>query len=206
MNVEHLAIDGSVVTIEAEADLSTRATAAGWAIVPSLMRSHPFTVFPPGYTRLAEDAVRANPASVEILSREEFRLKDGALRVVEARARGATGGSHEVTFGAWEGETGCLVTSLRGRETKRLVEVFDTLKFRPRRGGLAIDSPVMPVPRTPEVITEIPGVAVLAIRPALAGECWSVTQDARVRGGRRRAVPDPQDERGAAVRLADDGR
>jgi hypothetical protein len=61
-----------------------------------------------------------------------------------------------------------MSTSLIGSQPERLVEVFDTLAFSERRGGLAIDSPITPRPREPEVITELPGLAILAIRPAIA--------------------------------------
>ncbi len=170
MKVEHLAVDGSVVAIEAEADLNTRATAAGWAIVPSLMRAHPFTITPAGHSRAVEEAVRTRTESVRILSTKEFRVKNGTLRIAEVGVPGIPGGARELTVGAWEGDGGCLSSSLRGRETNRLAEVFDTLAFAPHQKGLAIDSPIMAQPRAPEVIKEIPNVGVLAVRPAVASE------------------------------------
>jgi hypothetical protein len=170
MRVEHLAIDGSIIAFEAEADLSTKATATGWAIVPSLMRSHPFTISPPGHSAAVEQAVRSSIERVAILSTEEYHLKNGTLRLAEIQLPTATEGTRELTVGAWEGETGCLSTSLRGRERDRLVEVFDTLDFSQRRGGLAIDSPIVPQPRPPEIIKEIPDVGILSVRPAIASE------------------------------------
>ena len=170
MRAEHLAIDGSVVAVEADADLNTKATAAGWAVVPSLMQVHPFAISPPSHSRVVEKALKGMSKAVEVVSVQDFRLKDGELRVAEIRVPTATGGVRELTVGAWEGEGGCLSTSLRGREPERLVEVFDTLEFGPRRGGLAIDSPVMAVPRAPEVIKEVPGFGILSVRPAVHGE------------------------------------
>jgi hypothetical protein len=170
MQVEHLAIDGSVVVIEAQADLNTRATATGWAIVPSLMRSHPFSVSPPGHSKVIEQTVRSSVSAVTVLATEDYRLKNGTLRIAEIRLPTATGGTRELTVGGWEGDGGCLSTSVRGRERNRLVEVFDTLEFSPRRGGIAIDAPIMPQPRAPEVIKEIPAFGVLCVRPAIASE------------------------------------
>lgn len=37
MHIEHLALDGSVVSVQADVDLSRPTTRTGWAIVPSLM-------------------------------------------------------------------------------------------------------------------------------------------------------------------------
>jgi hypothetical protein len=170
MKVEHLAIDGSVITFEAEADLSTKATAAGWAIVPALMRSHPFTISPAGHSAIVEQTVRSSAQAVGIGTVEEYRLKNGSLRLAEVRVPTATHGVRELTVGAWEGETGCLSTSLRGHQRNRLIEVFDTLDFGPRRGGLAIDSPVVAQPRAPEVIKEIPQLGIVSVRPAISSE------------------------------------
>ena len=170
MRVAHVAIDGSTVVIEAEADLNTGSTATGWAIVPSLLRSYPFSIHPPGHSEMIERNVRAHFRGVKVMSTEDFQLKDGRLRVAEVELPAPTGIARLLTVGAWEGRKGCLVTSLVGRNPKQLVEVFDTLQFSERGKGLAIDSQVMPLPRAPEVFKEIPGLGVLSIRPAISVE------------------------------------
>jgi hypothetical protein len=169
MRVEHLAIDGSLVSVEAEAELNTGSTAAGWAIVPSLFRSHPFSIYAAGHSAIVERAARA-VRELKVLGQQEFSVKNGKLRTAEIDLPTATGGRRQLTVGAWEGRAGCLTTSLVGQVTNRLVEVFDTLQFTERRGGLAIDSPVLAVPRVPEVVKEIPGLGVLSIRPAVSSE------------------------------------
>ena len=174
MIAEHLALDGSVVSIEADADLSTTTTATGWAVVPSLMRAHPFTLYPPGHIAVIENAVRSNAASLEILSIEEYALKNGKLRVGEVQQDAPTGGKRHLTIGAWEGSTGCLHTAMVGRHRERLVEVFDTLSFSESGRGLSVDSPVVARPRAPEVVKEIPEIGVLVIRPAIATELQQV--------------------------------
>ena len=170
MRVEHRAIDGAVISIEAEADLNLPATAAGWAIVPSLMRSHPFVIYPPGHTSVVEQAVRADLRHVEIRSREEYSVKGSTLQVAQVEIPTATKRTRTLTVGGWEGRTACLTTTLVGAQTKRLVEVFDTLRFTETSRGLEVLSPVVPRPRPPEVFKEIPGVGVLAIRPAIPSE------------------------------------
>lgn len=170
MRIEHLAVDGSAVAIEADADLSTGATATGWAIVPSLMRSHPFAIYPPGHSRVVEETVLGKIPAVEALAREEYALRGGTLRIAEVRLPTATGAQRTLTIGGWEGRTGCLVTSLTGSQRASLTEVFDTLQFSETARGLAIDSPVLPLPRPPEVVKEIPGLGILTIRPALPRE------------------------------------
>jgi hypothetical protein len=170
MRVEHLAIDGSVVSIEAEAELTTPATATGWAIVPSLMQAHPFSIFPTGHTALLEEAARSSVPSLEVLITEEYTIKDGTLRIAEVELPAATGGKSHITVGAWEGPGGCLHTSMWGAERARLIEAFETLSFSAHSRGLAIDGPVVAQPRAPEVIKEIPEIGVLNIRPAIPSE------------------------------------
>jgi hypothetical protein len=170
VRVDHLAIDGSVVSIEADADLTTKTTATGWAIVPSLMQPHPFTIYPAGHSALMEQVARSTVPSLEILSTNEHSLKNGKLRVAELQLPASTGGKYLLTVGVWEGAVGCLKTSMIGAESSRLVEVFDTLRFSERSRGLIIDSPVVAQPRAPEVIKEIVGIGILDIRPAISSE------------------------------------
>lgn len=167
MHVEHLSIDGSVVSIEAEADLTLGATAAGWAVVPSLRRAHPFTIHPAGHSAVIERAIQGDFEELNVLRTDGFSLKDGELRVAEVEVPTATDGNRRLTVGAWEGRSGCLMSSLVGSERDRLTEMFDTLRFSEGRRGLAIDSPVTARPREPEVVKEVPGLGVLTIRPAI---------------------------------------
>jgi hypothetical protein len=167
MRVEHLAIDGSVVSIEADADLSTQHSTAGWAIVPSLMRAHPFAIYPAGHSDSVEEMVRSNFPAITIQSVEDYSLKKGRLRVAEVSLPTATKSRRKLMVGAWEGKRGCLTTSLIGSHRHRLIEVFDTLQFRERSKGLVIESPVTPRPREPEVIKEIPRLGILEIKPAI---------------------------------------
>jgi hypothetical protein len=167
MRVEHLAIDGSVVSIEADADLSTQHTATGWAIVPSLGRAHPFAIYPAGHSDTVEDMVRTNFPDITIQSVEDYSLKKGRLRVAEVTMPTATQSKRTLMVGAWEGKRGCLTTSVVGSQRHRLVEMFDTLQFRESSKGLMIESPITPRPREPEVIKEIPKLGILGIRPAI---------------------------------------
>jgi len=171
MRVEHLAIDGSVVAIEADADVSSGATAAGWAIVPSLMRAHPFTISPAGHSARVERHVRAQFGNtIRISQTQEFSLKNGKLRVAQVDMPTPAGGTRSLVVGGWEGSTGCLSTSLARASVAQLVEAFDTLAFSESRQGVFIDSPVVTQPRPPELIKEIPRLGVLSIRPAIAAE------------------------------------
>jgi hypothetical protein len=167
MRIEHLAVDGSLVAIEADADLTIPVTATGWAIVPSLMRTHPFAIYPAGHSATIEETVRSNFPNVSIRSSEEHSLKGGTLRTAEVNLPTATNRTRDLTVGAWEGETGCLTTSLVGLERAGLIEAFDTLEFSESARGLAIDSPITLRPREPEVIKEIPELGVVNISPAI---------------------------------------
>lgn len=185
MKVDHTAIDGSTVAIEADADLNTDATATGWAIVPSLMRAHPFTVQPAGHSTVVERHARSSVPGLKLRMVEEVSLKDGQLRIAEVEVPTATSVPRRLTVGAWEGQAGCLTTSLVGHDKFRLVEVFDTLQFgRCGSRGLAIASLVVARPRSPELIKEIPGLGVLSIRPALAAELERVPRASGLMTGR----------------------
>lgn len=168
MRADHLSIDGSVVRLEADADLGFSATTSGWAVVPALSQAHPFTIYPPGHSAIVEGAVRGGDRQLAVQPTEEFSLKGGTLRIAEVDLPTATEGTRRLTVGAWEGRRGCLTTSLVGSQRDRLVAVFDTLSFSERAGGLAIDSPVTARPREPEVVKEVPGVGILRMLPAIA--------------------------------------
>ena len=185
VRVEHLAIDGSSVSVEADADSTSDIAATGWAIVPSLMQAHPFAVHPAGHSSLMEQTVRADRQDVRFLSEEDYSLKGGSLRILEVELPTATETTKTITVGAWEGRTGCLTTSLRGSARDWLVEVFDTLHFGEDPRGLAIHSPVTAQPRVPEVIKEVPGLGVLNIRPAIPPELDQIpkARGAATRGG-----------------------
>lgn len=170
MRAEHIAIDGSTISIEAGVDLTSQTTATGWAIVPALSQSHPFAVYPAGHSRIVEEVASSSLRGITIVSREEFSLKGRTLRVAEVQVPRSTGGMRDLTVAAWEGSTGCLTTSMPGHRTKQLVEVFDTLAFSESARGLAIDSPVVPRPRPPELIKEIPELGIVNIRPAVYSE------------------------------------
>ena len=170
MRIQHVAIDGSTVSIDADADLSAGVSTTGWAVVPSLLRAHPFAIYPPGHVAMVERAIGTDFPDVKVVDRAEFSLKDGTLHIAEAEVPTATGGRRSFTVAAWEGRTGTLVTSMSGSQRIALAEVFDTLQFSESAGGLAIDSPVVAQPRTPQVVKEIPGLGILSIRPAIASE------------------------------------
>lgn len=176
MRIEHAAIDGSRIVIEADADLSTEATATGWAIVPSLMKSHPFSLYPAGHSRGRESLVLSVLPDLKVGDREEYALKGGTLHLAEIRAPDPDGGTTTVTYGAWEGSERCLVTSLTGADRSGLAAVFDTLDFAESSRGFAINSPVLRLPRPPEVFKEIPGLGILGIRPAIPSQLERVPQ------------------------------
>lgn len=181
MQAQHLAIDGSVVTIEADddTDLEAPVTATGWAIVPSFQRAHPFTVHPPGHSELVEAAVRENLEHVRFVGEDEFSMKGGRLRVFDVEVPTAVETTRRLTVGAWEGGQGCLATSVVGSRRDDLVAGFETLAFSERPLGLAIDSRVVAEPRTPEVIKDVPGVGVVSVRPVTPRE---LAQIPRARG------------------------
>lgn len=170
MEAQHMAIDGSVVSIESPVDLRLGPpTGAAWAVVPSLMQAHPFTVYPAGHSRVMEKAVRANFPDVELEEEEELSLKGGTLRVGQVGVP-RDGGAHRIAVGAWEGRRGCLTTSLASANRQALVEAFDTLQFSEHSRGLVIDSPIITRPRPPEHFQEIVGVGMLGVRPAVSSE------------------------------------
>lgn len=177
MQAQHVAIDGSVVSIESEVELrGGPVTGAGWAVVPSMMQAHPFIVYPAGHSQVIVDSLRENFPDVELGEEEELSLKGGRLRVGEVGIP-RDGGRRRIAVAAWEGEHGCLTTALPADQRRTLVEAFDTLQFREEERGLAIDSPVALRPRPPELIQEIAGIGVLAVRPAVAVELERVPRD-----------------------------
>ncbi len=177
MQAQHVAIDGSVVSVESDLEEGGGpVTGAGWAVVPSMMRAHPFTVYPAGHSRVMERAVRENFPDVEMEDEEELSLKDGQLRVGTV-VTPRDGGPYRMTVAAWEGRHGCMTTSVSGGKHSTLIEAFDTLQFSDTERGIAIDSPIVAQPRPPELIQEIPGLGILAVRPAVSSELERVPRN-----------------------------
>ncbi len=174
MRVEHLAIDGSVVTLEADVDLSAPATTSGWAIVPSIMRPHPFTVYPCGHAERVQDAIRETGADVEVVSSKSYQLQGRELEVAKVEVPAGAGGRRRLTVGAWEGERGCLASSLTGHHPRRLMQMFETLRFSESELGLSIDSPVTADMRPPQLLKSVPELGVMLIRPAIHATLQSV--------------------------------
>jgi len=168
MRCEHVAIDGSLVSIEAEADLSRPYTASGWAIVPSLMRPHPFSTYAAGHGSIVERAVSGSRDEVQILSKKSYSLGGRELRVFEAEVRGNGGGRRRLSVGAWEGETACLATSVSGRSGDALPEIFETVRIRETKSGLSLEAPVTLEPRVPQILKQIPQIGIVSISPAVA--------------------------------------
>lgn len=178
MQAQHVAIDGSVVTIESDVELrGGPVTGAGWAVVPSLMQAHPFISYPAGHSQVIVDALRANFPDVEVGEEEELSVKGGRLRVGEVGIP-RDGGHRRIAVAAWEGQHGCLTTSMPAERRRTLIEALDTLQFSEEERGVAIQSPVATRPRPPELIQEIDGLGVLAVRPAVSIELERVPREA----------------------------
>lgn len=182
MQVDHLAIDGSIVQMTGDADLSGKVTATGWAVSPALLQSHPFAVQPPRHSHVIEEAAR-EVDDLEVLSTDTFSMKGGELRVGVVDLPNAHGGRRQLTVGAWEGRNGSLSTSIVGKGVEKLVEVFDTLEFSENDLGVKVDSPVVPRPRAPEVAKFVPDLGVVAVHPAIPVQLERVP---RSRGQRTR--------------------
>ena len=185
MLVRHLALDGSVVSIEADAaDLSLPVTATGWVVVPALGQAHPFSSHPSGYADTVEATAR-DSGIVTFLSEDEYALRDGTLRVVVVETSGARGSDERLAVGAWDDGTWCLTTSLVGMDGAVVAEVFDSVPFSSRQLGVAVDGRVTARPRTPEVVKEIPGIGLASIRPVTSDELRRLprSRGAAARGG-----------------------
>jgi len=181
MQVRHLAIDGSIVSLEADSfDLSLPVTATGWAVVPVLAQAHPFSTHPSGYASLLEAAAR-EVGNIEMQSDDEYALKGGTLRVVTVESQTSVGTTRQLAVGAWDDGKGCLTTSLVSATAERVAAVFDSLEFSSRELGVAIDGRVTARPRAPEVIKEIPGVGVTSIRPVTSDELRRLPRSAGAR-------------------------
>lgn len=168
MRVQHLSIDGSVITLESDrADLSQPVSTTGWVLIPALLRSHPVTVRPPGYRQVIEELAR-HVEGVELGDQDEVNIADGSLRAGVVRVPVQGGGARTMTVGYWEGDNASMSTSIPGREIPRMIEIFESLRIQRSRLGTRLGAPVVATPRPPVVVKAVPRIGVLAIRPAVA--------------------------------------
>lgn len=185
MEFDFRALDGSVVSFRSGSNMRLGPrTASGWAVVPSMMRAHPFTAYPAGHTIVIEEAVRRDFPDIEMEEQEEVSLNDGTLRVGTVTLPSEAGG-RTMTVAGWEGEHGCMTTSVANGRPDSMIAAFDTLRFSDTELGIVIDSPVMTRPRPPELVSEMDGVGVLSVRPAIATELERIPRQEgqRTRGG-----------------------
>ena len=159
----HVALDGSVVTLSADAEMSSPMTAFGF-VRPRGMRSpQPLNIFPPGKSeRLLADAPTAF-ADVDYEVIGEADVHGGVLRMARIRRPTATGGSRELTYGIWEGSTGSISTSVRG-DRAAMEDLFGRLRFREVDAGIAVDSPVDESIRPLRCLKQV-GPALVEVRP-----------------------------------------
>jgi len=162
----HAALDGSEVTLSADADMSFPMTAFGF-VRPRGMRSpQPLNIFPPGKSdRLLADAPTAF-AEVDYELLAEADVNGGVLRLARIRRPTATGGARELTYGIWEGTTGSISTSVRG-DGAAMEDLFGRLRFRQVVRGIAVDSPVDESIRPLRCLKQV-GPALVEIRPLTA--------------------------------------
>lgn len=159
----HVALDGSVVTLSADAEMSSPMTAFGFVRPRGMRTPQPLNIFPPGKSeRLLADAPTAF-ADVDYEVLGEADVHGGVLRMARIRRPTATGGSRELTYGIWEGSTGSISTSVRG-DRAAMEDLFGRLRFREVDTGIAVDSPVDESIRPLRCLKQV-GPALVEVRP-----------------------------------------
>jgi hypothetical protein len=161
--VKHGALDGSEVTVSADADLSRPMTAFGFVRPRGSRSPQPLNVFPPGKSERVLATVRRSHPEIEYTLLGDVDVKGGTLRMARVRRPVATGGHRELTYAVWEGSNASITTSVRA-DRGAMEDLFDRLEFHEVETGVAIDSPVDESVRPMRCLKEI-GPALLEVRP-----------------------------------------
>jgi hypothetical protein len=160
---KHAALDGSEVTVTADADLSRPMTAFGF-VRPRGMRSpQPLNVFPPGKSERVLATVRDSYPEIEYTLLGDIEAKGGVLRMARVRRPVATGGHRELTYAVWEGSKASITTSVRADQAA-MEDLFDRLEFHEVDTGVAVDSPVDESVRPLRCLKEV-GEVLVEVRP-----------------------------------------
>lgn len=177
MQAQHVAIDGSVVTIEAAVDLGSPATttgriAAGWVV-------HELAVGP-----VADAGALLGLRGGG--SNEQFSYRDGTLDIasVEELDR-STGARSRQVVAVWSFEQQAITGSFPNLTADAVVAVLDTVDVDDTGAGLAL------VPRDsrwyddPQLVKEIRGLGLMDIRPLTRERSADLPRwtGARVQGG-----------------------
>lgn len=159
----HAALDGSEVSVSADADLSRPMTAFGFVRPDGWRTAQPLNVFPPGKSeRVLSTVGRAHPeVDYELLG--DVDVNGGVLRMARVRRPVATGGHRQFVYAVWEGSTASITTSVRG-DRATMEDLFDRVRFRQVPTGIAVDSPVDDSIRPLRCLKEV-GQTLLEIRP-----------------------------------------
>ena len=159
----HAALDGSQVSVTADADLSQPMTAFGFVRPDGWRTSQPLNIFPPGKSeRVLSTVGRAHP-EVEYELLGDVGLNGGTLRMARVRRPVATGGHREFVYAVWEGGVASITTSIKG-DRARMEDLFGRVRFRELSNGVAVDSRVDESIRPLRCLKEI-GSSLLEIRP-----------------------------------------
>ncbi len=157
-SVQHLAIDGSTVTITSSADLGAIATTAGRFTVDGIVRE--ITTQPAGLF----DAL---VAAEGVAPTEEYQYRGGTLRIGRAvHADPVSGTTRTDTTAVWESAGVSLALTSSDLTTTAQLALLDRFDLQPGPTGLA----VLPGSGVgwydaPQLVKELPGVGLLEITP-----------------------------------------
>jgi hypothetical protein len=165
--VNHLAIDGSEVSVLGEVDLSHPFSSQAAFRLPRSRRPHVFRAQPAGYSsdleRWAPDAF----PDFEIGERMAVELRDGLLRLAVVTRPQPADGSPRGSFviAAWEADTGCVMTARAGSGIEEFARFLRRIPFTRSERGCTISLTVDASVRPPTGLKRVPGVGNLVIRP-----------------------------------------
>lgn len=157
-SVQHLAIDGSTVTLTSGADLTAPATSIGRYTIDGIVRE--ITTQPGVFFDVLVAAEGVRPT-------EEYQYRDGTLRIGQTTHPDPTTGIERLDNTAvWESAGVSLAITTIDLSTEALLGVLDRFDLTPGTGGLAVTPRAGPAwYDAPGLVKELPGIGLCEVFP-----------------------------------------
>jgi len=175
-SIVQFAVDGSRIEINFEADLSTPLSSVAFVNPRGERSAYPIHGYPKRRRTDLLDSLPTDFPEIKYSLYPEVEMNGGVLYGASVRRPVVTGGEREYSFGIWEGDTGCVSTSIKG-EHDVLVDLFDRLDLFDTGGGAASRRPVDESIRPVRCLKEIVGFGLVEIKPLTPKVAASLPSD-----------------------------
>lgn len=166
MERHHTCVDGSIVLVKSEGDISEPLSSTADFRVKNI-GVHRFINYGTGHLQSLREQGQASFPDWELVSEVERDIAGGTIAVGLIRQPTVMGESRFVRLAIWDGPGGCVQTSKTGTNLEAYADVLTQVPFRSSPEGAYVDAKPLVSPHPPLGLKGIDGAGVLELRPAI---------------------------------------